>query len=219
MTLTAVAGCNRPKQPSAMPSGGESAPQAPATYRVRFETSRGPLVVEAIRSWSPLGVDRFYQLVKSGFFDYNRFFRVVPSFVVQFGAHGDPAVAAAWEKLAIKDDSVAHGNTRGTIVFATAGPNTRTTQLFINLIDNTQLDGMGFSPIGQVVDGMAVVDSLYSGYGDGPPGGVGPLQSEIAAKGNAYLERDFPKLDFIRTARIEGAASGEVATPKDSVKR
>ncbi|MFN8574063.1 MAG: peptidylprolyl isomerase [Gemmatimonadaceae bacterium] len=188
-----------------MPPAG-AAPQqvtpAPDLFRVSFETSRGTFVLETHRDWSPRGVDRFYQLVKSGFYDNNRFFRVVPGFVVQWGAHGDPAVAASWEKLPIEDDSVTHSNKRGTITFATSGPNTRTTQLFINLVDNKQLDGMGFSAFGEVVEGMAVVDSLYSGYGDGPPSGFGPDQGEIATNGNSYLERAFPKLDFIRTARV-----------------
>jgi peptidyl-prolyl cis-trans isomerase A (cyclophilin A) len=149
--------------------------------------------------------------VSSGFYDNNRFFRVLTGFVVQFGAHGEPAVAAAWEKLPIQDDSVTHSNTRGNVVFATAGPNTRTTQLFVNLVDNTQLDGMGFAPFGTVVDGMAVVDSIYAGYGESPD------QAEIAARGNAYLEKFFPKLDFIRAARVEGGPGA--ATSVDSTKK
>lgn len=185
-----------------MPPKDPTPAAAPDLFRVTFETSKGPFVVETRRAWSPRGADRFYELVKSGYYDNNRFFRVLPGFVVQWGAHGDPAVGGAWDKLSIQDDSVAHGNTRGTIVFATSGPNTRTTQLFINLGDNTQLDAMGFSPFGEVVDGMAVVDALYSGYGEGAPGGAGPSQGEITQRGNTYLESDFPKLDFIRTARL-----------------
>jgi peptidyl-prolyl cis-trans isomerase A (cyclophilin A) len=147
-------------------------------------------------------VDRFYELVASGFYDNVRFFRVLPGFVAQFGIHGDPAVAEAWEKMSIPDDPVVQSNKRGTVSFATAGPNTRTTQLFINYRDNPALDGMGFSPIGEVVEGMQVVDSLYAGYGEGPPDGRGPDQGRIRREGNSYLEREFPKLDYIRTARI-----------------
>ena len=199
----AFAACERSKSSSsAMPNRGVPAPTAPAVVRVRFETSKGPFVVEAHRDWAPNGVDRFYQLVRSGFFDSNRFFRVIPGFVVQVGLHGEPEVATAWEPLAIPDDPVAQSNRRGTVTFATAGPNTRTTQLFINLQDNASLDGMGFAPIGTVVEGMAVVDSLYSGYGDAPPNGSGPEQARIRQEGNAYLEREFPKLDFVRRARI-----------------
>lgn len=181
--------------------------EAPATFKVRFETSKGTFVLEAHRAWAPRGVDRLYQLVKSGFFDNTRFFRAVTGFMVQFGVHGDPAVNAAWENLAIRDDSVTQSNTRGRMSFAMAGPGTRTTQVFVNLVDNRSLDGMGFSPVGEVIEGMAVVDSLYAGYGDGPPMGFGPDQMRIMREGNAYLEKDFPKLDFIRTARIETADS------------
>ena len=203
--VSALAGCERsPRQsnPSYMPRPDQPAPRAPETFRVRFETSRGPFVVEAHRSWSPHGVDRFYQLVSSGFYDGVRFFRVIPGFVAQFGIHGDPTVAAAWENMVIPDDSVVQSNIRGTISFATAGPNTRTTQLFINYRDNVALDRMGFSPIATVIEGMNVVDSLYGGYGDGPPDGRGPDQGRITREGNRYLEREFPKLDFIRTARV-----------------
>jgi peptidyl-prolyl cis-trans isomerase A (cyclophilin A) len=191
--------------PAAMPAADQPAPQAPPTFRVRFETSRGPFTVEVRRAWAPRGADRFHQLVQSGYYDNNRFFRVVPGFVVQFGMHADPAVNAAWDKLPIQDDSVAQSNKRGSITFATSGPDTRTTQLFINLVDNPQLDGMGFSPFGTVVEGMGVVDSIYAGYGESPQ------QDQIAARGNAYLEQDFPQLDFIRTARLEQTA------PPDSV--
>ena len=195
--------CDRGGSSAAMmPPKDPTPPTAPDLFRVTFETSKGPFVIETHRDWSPRGADRFYQLVKSGYYDNNRFFRVIPGFVVQWGAHGDPPVNAAWDKLFIKDDSVTHSNARGTIVFATSGPDTRAAQLFINLVGNSQLDGMGFSPFGDVVDGMAVVDSLYSGYGEGPPGGFGPNQGEIMQRGNSYLERDFPKLDFIRTARV-----------------
>lgn len=203
--VVAVAACEKGRSSSAasrMPPANAELSQAPPVYRVDVETSRGPFVIEVHRDWSPRGADRFFQLVKSSYYDDNRFFRVVTGFVVQWGIHGDPEVSAAWEKLPIQDDSVAHSNTRGTVVFATSGPNTRSTQLFINLVDNRQLDAMGFSPFGEVVNGMAVVDSLYAGYGEGPPGGFGPDQGQIMAIGNSYLEREFPKLDFIRSARV-----------------
>ena len=138
----------------------------------------------------------------SGFYDNTRFFRVVTGFMVQFGAHGDAAVNAAWEPLTIADDSVRQSNTRGFVSFAAAGPASRTTQVFINLVDNTQLDGMQFAPFAKVTDGMAVVDSLYGGYGDSPPSGFGPDQAILMVRGNDYLAREFPKLDFVRTARI-----------------
>jgi peptidyl-prolyl cis-trans isomerase A (cyclophilin A) len=194
-----------------------STTEAPSTFRVRFETSKGAFVVEAHRAWAPRGVDRLYQLVQSSFFDNTRFFRVVTGFMVQFGVHGDPGVNAAWDKLAIPDDSVTQSNTRGMMSFATAGPASRTTQVFINLVDNHSLDEMGFAPVAQVIEGMAVIDSLYAGYGDASPSGFGPEQARIMAEGNSYLEKEFPKLDFIRTARLVEATpatsvSGDSAT-------
>lgn len=198
---------------SALPPDPGTEQRAPAVFQARFETSKGPFTIEVRRAWAPLGADRFYQLVSSGYYDNTRFFRVLPSFMAQFGAHGDPEVNAAWEKLPIPDDSVTQSNTRGMVSFATMGPNTRTAQVFINTVDNRNLDGMGFSPFGQVVDGMAAVDSLYSGYGEGAPSGFGPDQTIIAQRGNAYLEREFPKLDFIRTARIVTDTSASARQP------
>jgi peptidyl-prolyl cis-trans isomerase A (cyclophilin A) len=176
--------------------------QAPAVYKAKFETSKGPFVIEVNRDWAPRGADRFYNLVKNGFFDNARFFRVIQGFMVQFGINGDPAIAGVWRDADIKDDPVKQSNARGTITFATAGPNTRTTQVFINFADNAPLDGQGFSPFGKVVSGMEVVDSLYGGYGEGAPNGNGPDQGRVQQQGNAYLEQDFPKLDFINTATI-----------------
>lgn len=172
--------------------------QAPAVYKASFETSAGTFVVEVHRDWAPIGADRFYNLVKSGFFENVRFFRVIPGFMVQFGMHGDPAVGAAWRAAALKDDPVKQSNKRGYITFATAGPNTRTTQVFINFADNANLDGQGFAPFGQVVSGMNVVDKLNASYGATP----GNDQGNIAAGGNAYLEKTYPKLDFIKKATI-----------------
>lgn len=171
-------------------------PRAPDSYRVAFTTSRGSFTVQVTRALAPHGADRFHALVSSGYFTNCRFFRVVPGFVAQFGMNGDPSRTEAWASKPIPDDSARETNARGTIVFAMAGPNTRASQLFINLKDNTQLDAMGFAPIGRVVDGMAVVDSLYSGYGDDPE------QRSISQEGNAYLTRVFPKLDYIVSARI-----------------
>jgi peptidyl-prolyl cis-trans isomerase A (cyclophilin A) len=176
--------------------------KAPAVYQAKFDTSKGPFVIEVHRDWAPRGADRFYNLVKNGFFDNARFFRVIEGFMVQFGINGDPKIAGVWRDADIKDDPVQQSNERGTITFATAGPNTRTTQVFINFADNAPLDGQGFSPFGKVVSGMEVVDSLYGGYGEGAPNGNGPDQGRIQSQGNAYLEQDFPKLDFIKTATI-----------------
>jgi peptidyl-prolyl cis-trans isomerase A (cyclophilin A) len=187
---------------SAAPAPATTAPQI---FKVKFETSKGPFVVEAHRDWAPQGADRFYQLVQSNFFDGNRFFRVVPNFMVQFGIHGDPKVAAQWENLRIPDDPVTQSNKRGYITFATAGPNTRTTQLFINFKDNAGLDAQGFAPFGMVVDGMSVVDKINAEYGEQPN------QGQIHAEGNTYLEKEFPRLDFIRTARIVESATPTTA--------
>jgi peptidyl-prolyl cis-trans isomerase A (cyclophilin A) len=177
--------------------------QAPATYRVKFDTSKGPFVVEVHRDWAPIGADRFYNLVNNGFYNNARFFRVISGFMVQFGINADPRLSTVWRNAHIQDDPVRQSNKRGFITFATAGPNTRTTQVFINFGDNTRLDGMGFAPFGQVVSGMNVVDSLFSGYGEGAPEGQGPEQGRIQSEGNAYLLKDFARLDYIKTATIE----------------
>ena len=176
---------------------------APAVYKADFDTSAGMFVIEVHRDWAPNGADRFYNLVKNGFFDDVRFFRVIPNFMVQFGIHGDPAVAAKWREARIPDDKVKESNARGMVTFATAGPNTRTTQVFINFGNNANLDGQGFSPIGKVTTGMNVVDKIYSGYGEGAPSGRGPEQGRIQSEGNAYLNKDFPKMDYVKKATIE----------------
>ena len=177
--------------------------KAPATYKAKFDTSKGLFVVEVRRDWAPNGADRFYNLVKNGFFDNTRFFRVVPNFMVQFGINGDPKVSAPWRGARIQDDKVTQSNKRGHITFATSGPNSRTTQVFINFKDNTFLDGQGFAPFGQVVTGMNVVDALYSGYGEGAPSGKGPDQGRIQMEGNDYLTKSFPQLDYVKKASIE----------------
>ncbi|MBS0247410.1 MAG: peptidylprolyl isomerase [Proteobacteria bacterium] len=177
--------------------------QAPATYKAKFETSKGPFVIQVTRAWAPNGADRFYNLVKNGYFDNVRFFRAISGFMVQFGINGDPALNARWRVARIQDDKVSQSNTRGMITFATSGPNARTTQVFINFADNSNLDGMGFAPFGKVVSGMDVVDKLYTGYGEGAPNGRGPDQNRIQTEGNAYLNQGFPKLDHVTRATIE----------------
>jgi peptidyl-prolyl cis-trans isomerase A (cyclophilin A) len=176
--------------------------QAPPVYKVEFDTSKGPFVVEVHRDWAPNGADRFYNLVKNGFYDSTRFFRVIEGFMAQFGVNGDPKVSALWRESRIKDDPVKVSNKRTFVTFATAGPNTRTTQVFVSYGDNSNLDSQGFSPFGQVVSGMKVVDSLYSGYGEGAPGGRGPSQARVQSEGNAYLASSFPNLDYIKKATI-----------------
>ena len=178
---------------------------APRVFDVRVETSKGNFVLQIERAWAPRGADRFYNLARAGFFDDSRFSRVVPRFIAQFGVPGDPAVGAVWQHRTFPDDSVAHSNVRGTIAFAMTGPNTRTTQLYISLVDNVRLDAQGFSPIGRVVEGMAVVDSLYSGYGENSGGGVrAGKQAPLFSGGNAYIDREYPKLDrLIRMTIID----------------
>jgi peptidyl-prolyl cis-trans isomerase A (cyclophilin A) len=206
LTTTASA-CARRTAPEALvnPAAAALGARAPDSFHVTFETSRGRFVVAAHRSWAPLGVDRFYYLVQNRFYDETRFFRVLPNFVAQFGLHGDPVVAAAWKGRVINDDRVRQSNRRGTLSFAHGGPRTRTTQVFINLVDNQRLDNLqplGFAPFARVISGMEVVDRLYSGYGEGPPRGRGPSQDTLAVRGNAYLDRHFPRLDRVRTARV-----------------
>lgn len=176
--------------------------QAPASYKVKFDTSKGQFIVEVHRDWAPLGADRFYNLVKNGFYDNARFFRVISGFMVQFGINADPRLSAVWRDAAINDDPVKQSNTRGMITFAMRGPNTRTTQVFVNFGNNARLDTGGFAPFGQVVSGMNAVDALYSAYGEGAPRGLGPDQSRIQNEGNAYLIKEFSKLDYIKTATI-----------------
>ena len=180
---------------------------APAMYKVNFDTSAGAFVVEVHRDWAPNGADRFYNLVKNGYFDNVRFFRVIPNFMVQFGISGDPSLNTVWREARIPRDPVKQSNTRGYITFAMQGgpqgPDTRTVQVFINFGDNSQLDASGFAPFGRVTTGMGVVDKIYSGYGEGAPSGKGPDQGRLQAEGNAYLTKDFAKLDFVKKATIE----------------
>jgi peptidyl-prolyl cis-trans isomerase A (cyclophilin A) len=176
--------------------------QAPEKFRVRFETTKGPFVVDVTRAWAPRGADRFYNLVKAGYYDDVAFFRVIEGFMVQFGINGSPEVNGVWREARIPDDPVTQSNKRGMVTYAMAGPDTRTTQLFINFKNNDSLDSQGFAPFGRVVEGLAVVDSLYSGYGEGAPRGMGPDQGRAQGEGNAYLRGSFPRLDFVKTARV-----------------
>ncbi len=176
---------------------------APDVYKAKFTTTKGDFVIEVHRDWAPNGADRFYDLVKLGYFDDTRFFRAVDGFMVQFGLSGDPAVNAKWQSANVTDDPVKGSNKRGFMTFAqTNMPNSRSTQVFINYADNARLDAMRFAPFGQVVQGMDVVDSLYKGYGEGAPMGSGPDQGRVQAQGNAYLDKSFPKLDAIKHAEI-----------------
>jgi peptidyl-prolyl cis-trans isomerase A (cyclophilin A) len=177
--------------------------KAPDLFTVLVESSKGPFVIEVHRDWAPNGADRFYNLVKNGYYDDVRFFRVLANFMAQFGINGDPKLNTIWHEAHIADDPVKQSNTRGMVSYAMAGPGTRTTQLFINYVDrNAQLDGMGFAPFAKVVEGMPVVDALFSGYGEGAPSGLGPDQGRAQMEGNSYLAKQFPKLDFIKRARI-----------------
>jgi peptidyl-prolyl cis-trans isomerase A (cyclophilin A) len=194
-----IAGCSKPTEPAA-PAKVE---QAPDVFRVKFETSKGDFVVQVTKAWAPIGADRFFELVKGGFFNGGRFFRVMPRFMVQFGINGDPKVSELWANARMKDDPVKQSNVKGKISFATSGPSSRTTEVFINYVDNSRLDKQGFAPFGEVVSGMDVVEKFYSGYGDVAPRGNGPNQSAIETQGNEYLETHFPRLDYVKKATVE----------------
>jgi len=169
---------------------------APDQFSVKFFTTKGDFTVAVVRSWAPRGADRFYSLVQIGFYDDVAFFRVLGGFVAQFGIHGNPRISEVWSEARIPDDPTVHSNERGTLTYATAGPNTRTTQLFLNFGDNANLDGMGFAPFGHVVEGMEVVDSLYKEYGEGVD------QGQAQSQGNEYLKRQFPELDYVKSVTV-----------------
>lgn len=200
-TQTAGAGID----PTLAPLLRRSFPSEPApdSFRVVLDTSRGRMVVEVHRGWAPLGADRLFTLVGLGYFDGVRFHRVLDGYLAGFGIHGDPRVNAVWRPRIIEDDPPGRSNLRGTLSFASGGPNSRTTELFINLRDNSALDELGFVPVGRVVEGMDAADGLFAGYGDGPPRGDGPYAAMAQARGNAYLAEEFPELDWIRQATIE----------------
>jgi len=176
--------------------------KAPDIYRVKMVTTAGDFTIEVHREWAPLGADRFYNLVKIGYFDDVAFFRVLAGFMAQAGMNGDPAVSKAWLNARIKDDPVKQSNYPGTVSFAMAGPDTRSAQIFINYGDNSYLDESGFAPFGRVVEGFESVKKLYSGYGEGEPNGKGPSQAKLYRSGNAYLKAEFPQLDYIVKASI-----------------
>ncbi|HEV2489955.1 MAG TPA: peptidylprolyl isomerase [Candidatus Acidoferrales bacterium] len=175
--------------------------KAPEVYLVKLHTTKGDFTMKVTRAWAPLGADRFYNLVEHHFYDGASLFRVVPKFVVQFGLPADPSIGRAWANANIKDDPVMKSNLTGYVTYAMGGPNTRTTQVFINLVDNTRLDSMGFAPFGQVVEGMEVVQQFYGGYGD-----HGPDQGRLTNEGKAYVEKNFPQLDTIITAHVAPTA-------------
>jgi peptidyl-prolyl cis-trans isomerase A (cyclophilin A) len=177
-------------------------PKAPAEFKIRLDTTKGDIVVKVTRDWAPHGADHLHALVKTGYYDECRFYRVLPKYIAQFGINGSPATAAKLKEQPIDDDPVKEKNTRGRLTFAKSGPNTRTTNLFINLKDNTGLDSQGFAPVGEVVEGLEIADQLFSGYGDGAPKGRGPSQKRIYEEGNAWLQKDFKDLDFIKKATI-----------------
>jgi peptidyl-prolyl cis-trans isomerase A (cyclophilin A) len=186
--------------------------KAPEVYKVKFTTTKGDVIVQVNRVWAPLGADRFYNLVRGGFYKDAAFFRIVPRFVAQFGIPARPDVAAVWDKAKIVDDRVTQSNKRGTLTFATAGPNTRTTQIFINYSDNTSLDTQGFAPFGTVTEGMDVVDKFFAGYGESPD------QGRITAQGKAYLDKSFPNLDRIVSAVVMPADAPAPAAAPDTKK-
>jgi len=184
--------------------GCATSSRAPETFRVRFQTSRGDFIVEAHRSWAPIGADRFYDLVQRHFFDGQRFFRVRAGVFAQFGIPGEPEIARAWRSATIPDDPVHAANERGTLAYAFTKADTRATQIFINLRDNKEYDGQGFVPFARVISGMDAVDALYSGYGETSGGGMrAGHQDQLFSSGNAWLESSFPKLDYIITARLQ----------------
>lgn len=207
IAAVALAGCSTDSAKQA-PAGEKSAPtkaaQAPDEFHVKFETTKGDFVMEVVREWAPRGVDRFHELIEEKFYDGSRFFRVRPKFVVQFGINKDPKVSELWRQLKLPDDPVVQKNTRGYVSFAKEGPGSRTTQIFINLADNSQrLDAKGFSPFAKVVEGMDVVDKLYATYGEVQSlGGSGPDPQKIEGLGEEYLERNFPRLDKITQAAV-----------------
>lgn len=211
-----LAGCKAEEQPKSPGGPGPGAPSdaalalldpakanqtAPERFTIKLETTKGEVLIDVDRNLAPLGADRIYNLVKLGYYDDVAFFRVVAGFMAQVGIHGTPSVNAKWREARIQDDPVKASNTPGMVSFATGGPNSRTTQFFINFGDNSRLDGMGFSPIGKVRD-MEVMNQIYSGYGEGAPGGRGPSQGLIQTRGNEYLRAEFPQLDYIKKASI-----------------
>lgn len=189
------------KPASSAPAAKSYSKECPEKFTVKLDTTRGDIVIDVTKAWAPIGAQRFWQLVNDGYYTDIAFFRVIENFIAQVGIHGDPAMNSKWRNNKINDDPVVEGNQKGTVVFAMGGPNTRTTQIFINMKDNHRLDSMGFAAFGKVRD-MDVVPNLFSGYGEGPPRGKGPSQSLLQTQGNKYLKASFPRLDYIKTATI-----------------
>ena len=203
LACVVLAGCSTEKKETSESPKSAAKKPTPEKFKVRFDTTKGTFDMDCTREWAPNGADRMYELVQQGFFDDSRFFRVIKGFMVQFGLSKDPKQNELWSQLQILDDPVKQSNKRGYVTFAKRGPNTRTTQIFINFVDNPMLDGQGFAPVCVVSDdGMQVVDKLYNVYGESIPRGNGPEQGKIMAMGNEYLTRNFPNLDAITTAKI-----------------
>ncbi len=200
----ALSGCSSPDEnkKAEAPKAPPKVEKTPDVFQAVFETSKGKVVIEVHRDWAPIGVDHFFSLLQTGFYDGNRFFRVTHSYV-QFGINGDPKTNALWSTASLPDDPVKQSNVKGTLTFAHLGANSRTTQLFFNMKNNKDLDKQSFAPIGKVITGMDIVESLYSAYGDMVPRGMGPDPSKIEVQGNAYLEAKFPRLDYIKKATIQ----------------
>ena len=207
-TLTLAAAVSLSAQSNTLSDPSALTETAPALFRARFDTSKGSFVIEVHREWAPIGADRFYNLVKNGFYDGTRFFRVRPGFMAQFGLNGNPEIQSAWQRAFLRDDPVTQKNERGYVTFTTEGrPQSRFTQIFINYADNTRLDADGFAPFGQVVTGMEVVDKLFA-----PPDDAQPDQRRILRDGNEYL-KEFPKLDFVKRATIVPVTTTKPAAP------
>jgi len=199
LLLTACSPSEEPKKSAEAPK--QDVP-APDLFKVALDTSKGPVVIEVHKDWAPLGVQHLYELINRGYYDGNRFFRVTRAYV-QFGVNGDPKISSMWSTANFRDDPVKGSNTKGTVSYAKIGPNSRATQLFINMRDNKDLDKQGFAPIGKVIEGMDAVEGFYSAYGDMPPRGQGPDPTKIETQGNAYLDSRFPRLDYIKKATIQ----------------
>jgi peptidyl-prolyl cis-trans isomerase A (cyclophilin A) len=205
--ICSTPGDAQPAQPAAAPAlrsptAAALAAQGPDSFDITLYTTKGPVTARVRRAWAPRGADRVFHAVRARYYDGVRFYRVIPGFMAQFGFNGNPAVSRAWAAHEMPDDPVRQTNARGMLTFASRGPNTRTVQLFINTAANRNLDALGFAPVGQVLAGMAAVEALYAGYGEGAPRGPGPDQELIALQGNAYLGKSFPKLDAIDSARV-----------------
>ena len=202
LALLGFTACDEGKKAEAPKAAPKAPEKTPDVFKLLLDTSRGPVVVEVHRDWAPVGVDHFYSLIKTGFYDGARFFRVTHSYV-QFGINGDPSTNGLWSTARIPDDPVKQSNVKGTLTYAHLGVGTRTTQLFFNMKNNKELDKQGFAPVGKVVEGWEIVEGLFGAYGDMAPRGMGPDTSKIEIQGNKYLDAKFPRLDFIKKAMVQ----------------